>query len=206
MKRILVVYFSRSGYTAFAAQQIARRCGADLACIHDRTPRTGIGGYVRSALQALLGTRPAIRLDACRLEDYDLVIVGTPVWAWNMASPVRSFLSRYGRRCAQLAVFCTYGGSGHQRVMDDMAQLWGRPVVARLGLTQQQVEQRLHALDVTRFVAYIKRWMRLQQSDQPVLERSVKSTWNNAKGHWFSFPRRRESIFAHGKTPLLPPV
>lgn len=162
MKRILVVYFSRSGHTAFLAQQIARRCRADLACIHEPTLRTGISGYVRSALEALLGAQPPIELDPCRPQDYDLVIVGTPVWFWNMSSPVRSFLRRYGRSCEQLAVFCTYGGSGHNRVMDHMELLWGHPLVARLALTQQQVERRQHALAVTRFVGELKRWTLLQ--------------------------------------------
>lgn len=139
MKRILVVYYSRSGHTAFVAEQIARRCRADLVCIHDPTDRRGAVGYLRSALEALLDTRPLIELDLCRPQDYDLVMVGTPVWFWNMSSPVRSFLHRYGRRCAQIALFCTYGGSGQERVMDSMERLCKQPAVARLALTERQV-------------------------------------------------------------------
>jgi flavodoxin len=166
MKRILVVYYSRSGHTAFVAEQIARRCRADLVCIHDPTDRRGAVGYLRSALEALLDTRPLIELDLCRPQDYDLVMVGTPVWFWNMSSPVRSFLHRYGRRCAQIALFCTYGGSGQERVMDSMERLCKQPAVARLALTERQVVQRQHALALTRFLGEIKRWHRLSDSGQ----------------------------------------
>lgn len=163
MKRILVVYFSHSGHTAFVAQQLARRCRADLLAINDPNPRTGVLGYVSSAVESLLGIQPPIGLDPCCLQEYDLVIVGTPVWFWNMSSPVRSFLTHYGSDCRQLAVFCTYGGSGQQRVLDGMERLWGRPVVARLALTDQQVTRRQHALALTRFVSEVKRW--LQRSE-----------------------------------------
>lgn len=163
MKRILVVYFSHSGHTAFVAQQVARRCRADLLAIKDPNPRTGVLGYVSSAWESVLGLQPPIALDPCSLQAYDLVIVGTPVWFWNMSSPVRSFLSQHGGDCQQLAVFCTCGGSGRQRVLDGMERLWGRPVVARLALTEQQVVRRQHALALTRFVSEIKRW--LQRSE-----------------------------------------
>lgn len=166
MKRILVVYYSRSGHTAFVAEQIARRCRADLVCIHDPTDRRGAVGYLRSALEALLDTRPLIELDLCRPQDYDLVMVGTPVWFWNMSSPVRSFLHRYGRRCAQIALFCTYGGSGQERVMDSMERLCKQPAVARLALTERQLVQRQHALALTRFLGEVKRWHRLSDSGQ----------------------------------------
>lgn len=166
MKRILVVYYSRSGHTAFVAEQIARRCRADLVCIHDPTDRRGAVGYLRSAWEALLDTRPLIELDLCRPQDYDLVMVGTPVWFWNMSSPVRSFLHRYGRRCAQIALFCTYGGSGQERVMDSMERLCKQPAVARLALTERQVVQRQHALALTRFLGEVKRWHRLSDSGQ----------------------------------------
>lgn len=166
MKRILVVYYSRSGHTAFVAEQIARRCRADLVCIHDPTDRRGAVGYLRSAWEALLDTRPLIELDLCRPQDYDLVMVGTPVWFWNMSSPVRSFLHRYGRRCAQIALFCTYGGSGQERVMDSMERLCKQPAVARLALTERQLVQRQHALALTRFLGEVKRWHRLSDSSQ----------------------------------------
>ena len=60
MSRILVVYYSRSGHTEFVARQIASRCHADLERIHDRNPRQGMVGYLRSSLEAMLGLRPAI--------------------------------------------------------------------------------------------------------------------------------------------------
>lgn len=79
MKRILVGYYSRSGHTEFVAQQIAAHCHADLEPIMDSQHRQGARGYLRSAMEALFGWRPAIERARRRAADYVLVILGTPV-------------------------------------------------------------------------------------------------------------------------------
>jgi hypothetical protein len=78
--------------------------------------------------------------------DYALVIVGTPVWAWNMAGPVRSYLHRYADRCRRVAFFCTYGGVGADKVLADMQRLCGRRALATLALRQAVVAQGQGAL------------------------------------------------------------
>ena len=49
MKRILVVYFSHSGHTAFVAQQVARRCRADLLASLDRAITRAAEGTAQDA-------------------------------------------------------------------------------------------------------------------------------------------------------------
>ena len=90
MRRILVVCYSRSGTTLELAQSIAERCGADVELIKDKVPRDGVVGYLRSAFEALFHRTPWIQPPRRAVGDYALVIIGTPVWAGNMASPVRS--------------------------------------------------------------------------------------------------------------------
>ncbi len=141
MKRILVVYYSLSGHTEFVAQQLAAQCHADLEPIKDRHSRQGALGYLRSVLEALFGTRPAIERARRRPADYDLVILGTPVWFWNVASPLRTWLERHRHELDHVAVFCTCGGSGHAKVLDDLERLCGRAAQARLVLTERAIGQ-----------------------------------------------------------------
>ena len=141
MKRILVVCYSRSGHTRRVAEAIALHCDADLDWIKDREPRQGPMGYLRSALQALLHRKPWIQPARRAMGDYSLVIIGTPVWAWNMAGPVRSYLSRYGDRCRRVAFFCTYGGAGADKVLADLQALSGKRALATLALSRQAIER-----------------------------------------------------------------
>lgn len=141
MKRILVVYYSLSGHTEFVAQQLAAQCQADLEPIKDRHSRRGALGYLRSVLEALFGGRPAIERARRRPGNYDLVILGTPVWAWNVASPLRTWLERHRNELKHVALFCTCGGSGHAKVLNDLERLCGHAAQARLVMTERAIGQ-----------------------------------------------------------------
>lgn len=141
MKRILVVTYSRTGHTRRVAEVIAQQCDADLEWIKDREDRLGPGGYLRSATQALLHRKPWIQPARHAPGDYGLVIIGTPVWAGNIASPVRSYIARYGTRCRRVAFFCTYGGAGGDKVLADLQRSCGKRALATLALPRYLVEQ-----------------------------------------------------------------
>lgn len=146
MKRVLVVCYSRSGGTRQLAEVIARRFEADLEFIEDRDPRQGWSGCLRSAAQALLNHKPWIRSPRRSPGDYALVIVGTPVWAWNIASPVRTWIDRYGARCRRVAFFCTYGHGGGEKVLIDLQQLVGKRAWGTMAVQRHQLAR--HGLDV----------------------------------------------------------
>src|SRR5512146_242084 len=92
MIRALVAFYSRTGVTRLIAHQLARRLGADLLHIRDVRPRDGMLGYMRSALEAMHVTLPEIAHSVIDPSDYELVVLGTPVWASHVSSPVRRFL------------------------------------------------------------------------------------------------------------------
>jgi flavodoxin len=78
---ILVVDYSRSGNTHDVAKAISRGCCADLERIHDERSRAGLWGYLRSAREALKQKPGHIRRPKHDPADYDLVVLGSPVWA-----------------------------------------------------------------------------------------------------------------------------
>ncbi len=156
MNRILVVYCSRTGNTERVARRIAAQCGADIEEIKDTVGRSGPLGYLRSALEALLGHEPRIRRTHYAPKLYDVVIVGTPIWFWNMSSPVRRYVHEHRDELRQVAFFCTFGGSGQEKVLNELALLCGKTPVATLALTERQVETHKDAAALSRFVAEVK--------------------------------------------------
>jgi flavodoxin len=152
MQRAVVVYFSRTGYTRKIAEEIAARCGADLEAIEDVRPRAGIFGYLRSAREAYKKLPIEIRPAAKNPSEYDLVILGTPIWAGNVSSPIRAYLTAHRAELKQVAVFCTQGGSGAEKVLNDMAELCGRKPVASLALNDGEIKRREYAEKLHRFL------------------------------------------------------
>lgn len=155
MSRILVVCYSRGGTTLEVASCIAEHCGADLELIKDKTPRDGVLGWLRSAFEAVLRRQPWIQPPRRAVGDYALVIVGTPVWAGRMASPVRSYLVRQQGRLRRVAIFCTHDGTGGDKVLDEMEALCGRRPRARLSLAARSMASLGHDPELARFMQRI---------------------------------------------------
>jgi len=123
--KTLVVYFSRDGHTKKIAEQIAEKLNADIEAIKESTNRKGIIGWLKSGAESARGKVPEINTLSNDVESYDLVVVGTPVWAGTVASPVRGFLSQYRESIKEAAFFCTMGSS-EGRTFDEMKELSGK--------------------------------------------------------------------------------
>ncbi|WP_372524859.1 flavodoxin family protein [Piscinibacter sp.] len=153
--KALVVYFSRSGHTRQLAKEIAARCGADLEAIREARSREGVWGYCRSLWDALKRGTPPINAAFHKPAGYELVIIGTPVWNFGLAPPVRSYAQQHAKQFKQVAFFCTEGGSGDQRAFDELSRICGKQPVATFALTEKQLPEPAHKEPLRRFVARV---------------------------------------------------
>jgi len=156
MTRALVVYFSRTGYTRRIAEEIARSLACDICPIEEGKPRHGLLGYLRSGYEAVKRKQPTIAPLARDPGQYDLVIIGTPVWGWNLSSPVRAFAQRYRGRLPRVAFFCTMGGAGAEKAFGELEQAVGVAPLATLGLTDGEIDARTHSQKLDRFATLLR--------------------------------------------------
>ncbi|MDP3083175.1 MAG: flavodoxin [Rubrivivax sp.] len=152
MRRILLVYYSRTGTTRELARQIAALCGADLEEIQDRVGRGGALGLLRSLAEALLHICPPISPSQHAPRAYDLVIIGTPVWAGQPASPVRSYVRRHHDSFRRVALFCTCSGDNGSAALQPLQRLCGQPARAALALSQADIANGQQGLPIGRFL------------------------------------------------------
>lgn len=142
MARILVIYYSRTGTTKRAATEIANRLGADLEGISEDAQRLGLRGYLRSALEATFQETTEIDRVVRDPSSYDLVVIGSPTWNASLSSPVRSFIRQHRGSLKAVAFFCTCGGRGGERALDQMTLEYGKDPVAFLVLREADVLRR----------------------------------------------------------------
>lgn len=109
--KCLVVYYSWSGRTKKVAEAIAAALSADLEPIREKKRRAGLFAYIRSAIEAKQRKLAPIQASAHDPADYDLVILGTPVWAGEISSPLRAYVEREKPKLKRVAFFCALGGS-----------------------------------------------------------------------------------------------
>jgi flavodoxin len=115
LEKRLVVYYSFEGNTRLVASTIAEAVGATLAELHpDEEPgSTGFTKYLWYGKQRLMRRRPRLAPLQIDPSAYDLIYVGTPVWAYVPAPPVTVFLEEHPLAAKRVALFCTHeGGPG----------------------------------------------------------------------------------------------
>lgn len=109
-----VIYYSLEGNTRCVAEKIATRLGAELIQLIPvkEYPTGKVSKYFWGGKSATFGEAP--RLESCHFESsqYDLIILGTPIWAGTFAPPLRTFLRDYKLTGKKIALFaCSSGGS-----------------------------------------------------------------------------------------------
>ena len=154
--KTLVVFYSRSGTTRRIAVALSEALKCDLEEITEPTPRTGLLGYMRSLLEATLKHPSTITPRQRDVSSYDLVVVGTPVWAWSLSSPVRAYLMSTASRLPEVAFFCTLGGSGSESAFAQMTAIVGKKPRAVCAITEREVLSGSHFGRLSSFVKAIE--------------------------------------------------
>lgn len=124
--KILIAYYSWSGNTRFAAEQIRELTGGTLFEIKP------VKAYPRDYDACVALARKECREEArselaAKVEDitrYDVIFVGTPNWWSTMAPPVRSFLASGDFSGRRIIPFVTHGGGGMANCERDMRKIY----------------------------------------------------------------------------------
>lgn len=124
-KKVLVAYYSYSGNTKTVAEKIQKLTGGDIVEIVPVKPYpTGYNEVVELAKnEKNQNIRPEIKPIDKNISDYDVIFLGTPVWWYTMASPVKTFLANNKFDGKIIAPFCTHGGGGASSTYTDMKNL-----------------------------------------------------------------------------------
>jgi len=157
MNDILIAYYSMGGNTRRVAEEIRAATGADLEEIREPHPRRGLPGVVRALFDATLRRRPAILAGTHDLGDYDLVVIGGPIWASRLAAPVRTFAQRHAAGAKRVAFFCTEGGQGADAAYADLERLSHRHPIGTFTVDAEHLEPGAHRSELGHFVACLMR-------------------------------------------------
>jgi flavodoxin len=112
----LVVYYTRTGNARFVAETIAAEIGADVEEVIDLKKRTGALAYLSGGSDARRGKETEIAPTKKVPSDYDLIIVGTPIWAGRPAPAITTYLKKNDLSDKKIAVFFTQGGKKPQGI------------------------------------------------------------------------------------------
>jgi len=155
--KALVVFYSRTGITKEVAVLISEELDCDIEEIFDVKTRKGILGFIKSCIESAFRIMPKIKESGVDPKTYDFVIIGTPIWVGNMASPVRTYLSQNNEKLDKVAFFCTMQGNDYKKTFLEMERVSESDPLACLALTSKEIKQEKHIKKVKEFIKEIKK-------------------------------------------------
>ena len=117
----IVIYYSLEGNTKLMAESIAKTTGAELLELKPKKEMKSKGfmKYLRGGKAVMTKARPELLPVDKDIEVYDVLFIGTPVWAWTYAPPLNTFFSEYPLSNKKIGLFCCHGG-GKGKIFDRM--------------------------------------------------------------------------------------
>jgi flavodoxin len=154
--KILVVYYSRTNITKNVAIKIQQDLNAELEEIIDKKDRSGVLAFLKSAGDAVLNKLADIEPIKKDPSNYDLVIIGTPVWASTMATPILTYLKENKDKFKNVSFFCTCGSSGYEKTLNNMEKITDKKALEKLVITKKNKESSVN-LEIPEYINNIKK-------------------------------------------------
>lgn len=164
MMKTLVVYYTRSGNTKTIGETIVKELGSEFDEIIDKKKRKGKIGWLRSGKDAAQEKLTEIEVQK-NPGDYELIIIGTPVWAGNMTPAARTYLTNHASNLngKKIAFFTTSGGQeGGEKALEKLEELTEQlvpnsEIVAKLYVLENEVKSESYDEKVKSFIESISK-------------------------------------------------
>lgn len=153
MKKTLVAYFSASGTTRRIAQMIAEAGACDLYEITPKELYTNddlnwMNKKSRSSVEMSdKKIRPEITDTDARIEEYDTIILGFPIWWYVAPTIVNTFLEKYDFSGKKIVLFATSGGSGFGNTVKEL-----KPSVPGAEIVEGKLLNRANKQEIEKWV------------------------------------------------------
>jgi DNA-binding transcriptional ArsR family regulator/flavodoxin len=123
--RACVIFYSYSGITRGVAEGIRNASGCDLIEVKTQKPYTAFTAYTTGVLRSRKGACDPIEPAEIDVSDYDLLIIGTPVWAGKPApainAAVQAFKGCEGKMAVTFTTCCNQPGEALPLLSEELA-------------------------------------------------------------------------------------
>ncbi len=107
------MFYSLEGNTKFIAQTIQDHLKADLIEIKPvkEIDSSTYKKFMWGSKQAMMNEKPKLLPYEFDSSNYDIIFIGTPIWAWRMSPPIYTFISENDLVGKKVVIFASCGGA-----------------------------------------------------------------------------------------------
>lgn len=123
--KTIIIYYSYTGNTKSIASYVRERLNCDIIGLEPIKPYSSNYDEVVGQGQEEVNNKftPKIKRLNISLEDYDKIIIASPIWWYSFAPVMRTFLSENNLENKNIFAFFTNGGYGLGHSINDLKSL-----------------------------------------------------------------------------------
>lgn len=123
-KDILVVYFSRMGYTKKIAYEQANKIGAEIIEIKAKEKTENTSGFWWCGRYGMHKWRMPIEDIDVDLKKYKKIIIVSPIWVFDISAPIREFCYKYSKDITNVEyIFTHYMNAKFENVANELDEI-----------------------------------------------------------------------------------
>ena len=146
-KDLLVVYFSRMGYTKKIAYEQANEIGADIIELKAKEKTENTSGFWWCGRYGMHKWGMPIEDVNVDLKLYKKIIIVSPIWVFNVSAPIREFCNKYAKDMNEVGyIFTHYMNAKFENVANELDKILNKKrseftsVCVRLGKVRRKWE------------------------------------------------------------------
>ncbi|TVP94568.1 MAG: hypothetical protein EA374_06640 [Acholeplasmatales bacterium] len=151
MKKSLILYYTYDGNTEKVARIIKNQLNCDMESIKPikEMQTKGFGKYFWGGTKVFMRKKPKLMKIVSDIPSYDVLLIGTPVWAWTMAPPIVSLLGLDSLKNKAVYFFYTHEGwpgkieEKFQKLLNPSNQLIDSKGINRAKRTLEELEEEI---------------------------------------------------------------
>lgn len=126
-KNILVVYFSRLGYTKRTAYEKANEIGADILELTTKERTKDTLGFLWCGRFGMHKWGMPIEPININIKSYKKIIIVSPIWVFDVSAPIREFCTKYKNDINEVEYIVThYMKAKFMKVADNLDKIIGK--------------------------------------------------------------------------------
>lgn len=134
IKSKAIIYYSLEGNIDYISKTIGQKIDADIYKIKLENPLNSdrFSKYLIGGFQSMFNIKPNIINAEIDLSSYDVIFIGTPVWAGRHAPAINTFLSSKKIKDKDIVLFCSYKGD-KGKVFEKLEEnLYGNNIISKM--------------------------------------------------------------------------
>ncbi|MBN2324042.1 MAG: hypothetical protein JXQ30_09920 [Spirochaetes bacterium] len=155
--KALIVYYSWTGNTKTVADAVSSVTGGKLRPLEEKHKRRKRSGFLGAAFGALVGARSVLLNPDYDTSEYEMVFIGTPVWAMHPAPAINSFLRYASLQGKSVYLFTTNASGKPQRTLESLTKKIRKKGGTLVGSFSIRTDRNLK-VDPKKALEFVREW------------------------------------------------